>query len=72
MNTVKIVAIVLLVVGGLSLAYGGFSYTKQTDQVNLGPLHLSVDEQRQVNIPAWAGFGIMLLGAALLVLPRKF
>lgn len=71
MNTVKIVAIILLVVGGLSLAYGGFSYTKQTDKVNLGPLHLSVDEKQQVNVPVWAGFGVMLMGVVLLVLPRK-
>ena len=30
MNPIKIVAIVLIVAGALGLAYGGFSYTKET------------------------------------------
>jgi lipid-binding SYLF domain-containing protein len=30
MNVVKILAIVLIVAGGLGLAYGSFSYTKET------------------------------------------
>jgi hypothetical protein len=33
MNTVKTWAIVLIVAGGLGLAYGGFSYTKETQAV---------------------------------------
>jgi AcrR family transcriptional regulator len=36
MNTVKLIAIVLMVVGLLGASYGGFSYTKQTHEANIG------------------------------------
>ena len=40
MNAVKIVAIALIVAGSLGLIYGGFTYTKKTDQLKLGPVEL--------------------------------
>jgi hypothetical protein len=67
MNTVKILAILLLVGGTLGLVYGGFSYTKDTTAVKLGPLELSVKEQKQVNIPLWAGIGAIVAGGVLLL-----
>jgi hypothetical protein len=66
-DTNRIAAIVLLVLGALGLAYGGFSYTKETHEADVGPLHLSVDETRHVNIPVWAGAGAILIGGLLLV-----
>jgi len=71
MNPQKIVAILLLVAGVLTLAYGGFSYTKETHDAQVGPLHLSVDEKRRVNIPMWAGVGCLVVGAGLLIFGRK-
>ena len=53
----KIVAVVLLVLGALALAYGGFSYTDDKTAVKLGPLELSVKEKKTVNVPVWAGVG---------------
>jgi len=38
MNALKTIAIVLIAAGILGLAYGGFSYTKDTTVVKLGPL----------------------------------
>ena len=67
MDTNRIAAIVLLVLGALGLAFGGFSYTKETHEADVGPLHLSVDETRHVNIPIWAGTGAILIGGFLLV-----
>lgn len=67
MNAVKLVAIVLIVVGLLGATYGGFSYTKQTHEASIGPLKLQVVEQERVNIPLWAGLGIAVVGAVLLV-----
>jgi len=65
MNTMKIAAIVLIVAGILGLAYGGFSYTKETHQMKLGPIELSVKERQDVNVPLWAGVGAILIGGAL-------
>ena len=71
MNTQKLVAFVLLVAGGLGLIYGGFSYTKETHQANVGSLHMSVDETRHVNIPVWAGIGALVAGGLMLAMGRK-
>jgi multidrug transporter EmrE-like cation transporter len=67
MNAIKVAAIVLIVVGVLGLAYGGFSYTKETHEMKLGPLELSVKEKQSVNVPIWAGVGAILIGGALFV-----
>lgn len=66
MNPLKIVALVLIVAGVLGLAYGGFSYTRETHDVKLGPIELSVQEKESVNVPVWAGVGAILIGGGLL------
>lgn len=66
MKGTKLVGAVLLLVGILALAYGGFSYTKNTEKVSLGPIHLEVKEKERVNIPLWAGIGIAIVGGVLL------
>ncbi|MDQ1341441.1 MAG: hypothetical protein QG571_55 [Pseudomonadota bacterium] len=68
MNTVKITALVLIVAGVLGLGYGSFSFTKETHDVKLGPIEMSVKEKETVNIPVWAGVGAIAIGAALLLL----
>lgn len=60
-----------MVAGALGLGYGGFSYTKETHQLDMGPIHLSVDERQRVNVPIWAGVGAILVGGFLLVAGRK-
>ena len=67
MNPFKTVAIVLIVAGVLGLLYGGFSYTKETHDVKIGPIEFSVKEKQEVNIPVWAGIGAIVVGGLLLV-----
>ncbi len=71
MNPVKLIAIVLIVGGLLGLAYGGFSYTKDTTVVKLGPLEVSAKEKQTVNVPMWAGVGAIVVGGLLLVFAGK-
>ncbi|HEY2560003.1 MAG TPA: hypothetical protein VGI48_09885 [Caldimonas sp.] len=71
MNPVKVIAIVLIVLGVLGLAYGGFSYTKDTTVVKLGPLEVSAKEKQTVNVPMWTGVGAIVVGGLLLVLGGK-
>jgi hypothetical protein len=71
MNTLKVLALVLMAAGVLGLAYGGFSYTRQTTQAKIGPIELSVNEQHNVNVPVWAGVGAILAGGVLLVVSSK-
>jgi hypothetical protein len=71
MNTIRIIAIVLMMAGALGLAYGSFSYTKKTDEVKLGPIELSIQEKQTVNIPIWAGIGAIAIGGLLLLFESK-
>jgi len=67
MNSTKIIAIVLIVAGALGLAYGHFSYTKETHDAKVGPVEFSVKDKETVNIPQWAGIGAIVIGAGLLL-----
>jgi uncharacterized membrane protein YidH (DUF202 family) len=71
MNATKLIGIILIVGGSLGLAYGGFSYTKETTGVKLGPLELKVQEKERVNVPLVVSAGAIVLGVFLLVLGRK-
>lgn len=71
MNTIKIVAFVLIAAGVLVLLYGGFSYTKDTTAVKFGPIELSVKEKESVNVPIWVGVGAIVAGGLLLVFGTK-
>lgn len=71
MSPLKIVAILLIAAGAVGLAYGSFSYTKQTHSAKLGPIELSVKEKETVNVPVWAGLGAIAAGVVLLVAGRK-
>lgn len=71
MTPIKLVAIALVVVGLLGLAYGGFSYTKDTTVVKVGPIELSAKQKQTVNVPMWAGIGAIVVGGLLLVLGGK-
>jgi TRAP-type C4-dicarboxylate transport system permease small subunit len=67
MNSIKMFAIVLMVAGALGLAYGGFSYTKETHQAKIGPIELSVADKETVNIPIWISIAALAAGAMLLI-----
>lgn len=69
-NIVRMLAIALIVAGVLGLAYGGFSYTKDTQQAKIGPLELSVKDTRRVNIPVWAGVAALGAGIGLMLIRR--
>ena len=71
MSVIKIVAIALIVVGVLGLAYGSFSYTKETHDVKLGPIELSIKDKETINVPVWAGVGAIVVGGLLLFFVSK-
>jgi hypothetical protein len=67
MNPTKIIGIVLIAAGCLGLAYGGFSYTKETTGVKLGPIELKVQERETISVPLIVSAGAIALGVFLLV-----
>ena len=71
MNPTQLIGVVLIAAGAAGLAYGSFSYTKETHQAKLGPIELSVKERETVNVPMWAGGAAIAGGIGLLVFGRK-
>jgi hypothetical protein len=67
MNAVKILGAMLIVAGIAGLMYGNFSFTRETHDIKLGPLEMSVAEKQTVNVPAWAGVGSIVAGGVLLL-----
>lgn len=71
MSAIKIVAIVLIIAGLLGLAYGRFSYTRDTQQAKLGPLELTIKDTQTIDIPVWAGVAAVVAGGGLLLFASK-
>ncbi len=71
MSAIKIAAVVLIVAGVLGLAYGSFSYTKETHHATVGPIDLSVKDTETINVPVWAGVGPLVVGGVLLLLGKS-
>jgi uncharacterized membrane protein YidH (DUF202 family) len=67
MDAKRIAAIVLIVVGTLGLVMGKFAFGRETHRASVGPMEMSISEQRTVNIPVWAGVGAIVVGAVLLL-----
>jgi hypothetical protein len=71
MQGTKLLGAVLLALGILAVAYGGFTYTKDTDNVKLGPIEIEVKDKERVNIPLWAGVIVAVAGGVLLATGGK-
>ena len=71
MNASKMAAVALIFVGVLGLAYGGFTYTSDRHEMQVGSMSVTMNEKRTVPIPLWAGIAAVLLGTGLLLVPAK-
>ncbi len=67
MNATKLIGALLIVAGVLGLAFGGFSFTKQTHQAQIGPIAITSSERENVNIPLWASVIVIAAGAGILI-----
>lgn len=66
MRAIAVVGIVLIVAGIVSLAYGGFTYSKQETVVKLGPLEVQAEERTRFPISPLAG-GVMVVAGLILL-----
>lgn len=67
MKPAGIVGIILIAIGIIAVAYGGFSYTKREKIIDAGPLQVSADREKTVLFPPILG-GICLVGGIILVI----
>jgi len=61
-----IVAIVLIAIGVVSLAYQGITYTTREKIVDLGPIQATADKKHTVPLPPILG-GLALAGGVVLL-----
>ena len=67
----RIAAIVLIVIGVLALAYGGFSYTREKKVIDLGPVQASTKTRETIPIPPLLGVAAIAGGVAMLVISTR-
>jgi uncharacterized membrane protein len=60
------VGILLIVLGGLALAYQGFNYTHRERVMDVGSMHVTREDHERVSIPPILG-GLALVGGIVLV-----
>ena len=66
-----ILGLLLVVLGGLALAYQGFSYTRREKVLDVGPIHATADTREHVDVPPIIGGLALAAGAVLLVMGAK-
>lgn len=71
MKTSSILAIVLIVVGAISLAYQGITYTTHKKVIDLGPIEATKEEKKTIPLPPIIGVVALLGGVVLLAVDRK-
>ena len=66
----KILGVLFLVAGVLVLVYHGFSIPRERE-AKLGPIELSVKDEKRVNVPVWASVAAIAIGSGLLLFAPK-
>ena len=63
----RLAGIVLVVLGVLALAYGGFSYTTREKIIDIGPIEATAEKEERVPLPPILGGAALVGGIVLLV-----
>ena len=66
MKPTILIGILLIVLGGLALAYQGFNYTHHERVMDVGPMHVTREDHDRVSIPPMLG-GLALVGGVILL-----
>lgn len=67
----KIVGVLLIILGVAALVYGGFSYSNQKNEANVGPVHINKTEHHTVPVPPILGIVAIIGGGALFYFGAK-
>jgi len=67
----RIIGIVLIVIGLISLALGGISYTTKEKVVDIGPLEATAERHKTIPLPPLLGGLALAGGVALLIVGSK-
>ena len=71
MRTMTIAGIVLIALGVFGLIYGGINYTSRENVVDMGSMHIQVNQNKQVPISPMAGAAAVSIGVIMIVVGRR-
>jgi hypothetical protein len=67
----RTLGIILIAIGVLGLAWGGFAYTTREKVIDIGPIHATREKTHNVPFPPIAGALALIGGVVLLVSSKK-
>jgi hypothetical protein len=67
----KTLGLILVVLGLIGLAWGGFTYTTRESVVDIGPIHATREKTHTVPLPPILGAVALIGGVALLMTGKK-
>lgn len=67
----RVLGVVLIVLGLVAFIWGGISYTKQEDVLNVGGLQVTAEHKKRIPLPPILGGVALLAGALLLIRPTR-
>jgi len=65
----KTLGVILIVIGLIGLAYGGFTYKTREKIIDIGPIQATQEKTHQVPLPPIAG-ALALIGGIVLVVRK--
>jgi hypothetical protein len=72
MNTLTLIGIILIVLGAVGLIYGGITYTSSKNVVDMGSMHLQVDQKKEIPLSPIAGAAAVVVGVVLVIVGRRW
>jgi hypothetical protein len=66
-----VIAVIMIVVGVIGLAWGGITYVKDRDTVDLGIAEITTEEKETVPVPPIISALLLVGGTSLLLLGRR-
>jgi uncharacterized membrane protein YidH (DUF202 family) len=71
MKGTTILAIILIVIGVLALAYQGITYTTRKKIIDIGSLQATTEEHHTIPLPPIVGIVALTAGVAVLALAKR-
>jgi len=66
-----VIGSLLVVIGLVSLLWGGFRWTQQKTVVDIGPIEAKTEEHKTLPIPPVVGAVVLVAGIVVLVAPMR-
>lgn len=71
MSWSKVLGVVLLALGLLTILLRTFGTTRETQSVESAGVEIRYEREERLPIPMWLGIGLAVAGGALLLVPRR-